>query len=410
MSHDVRQHLDGGKSTQLQNFVVQPLPSAPGSPVAGLFYFDQTLATFRIYSGSAWVDIPATPAVLQALYDAQTIVAAVTDNTPAAVTIPTEGTIGRTASVNSGNVGALTWAQVRAALGALNNFTPPTGAISMGTQVVSNVAAPVVATDAANKGYVDATATGLDFKDAVRVASTANVTVSSAPSTIDGVTLSSGDRILLKNQTAGAENGIYTFASAGAALTRATDADTSSEVTSGMYVVVTAGTANANTAWVLSTSGSITLGTTALTFTLFSSGAGSSVTGTTNRITVTSGQVDIASTYAGQATITTLGTITTGVWNGSNIPVANGGTGSSNAAGAKTALGFMTRATATLGNGSSTSLTFAHGLGQDAIIQVRDATTNSVVDCEIVMADATNATLIFAVAPATNGIKAVAIG
>ena len=129
------------------------------------------------------------------------------------------------------------------------------------------------ATSLATKEYVDAVKTGLDFKDSVRVASTANVDESSAPAAIDGVTLSSGDRVLLKNQSTGSENGIYVFNGSGSAMTRATDADADAEVTSGLFTFVEEGTTNADNGYVLTTNDSITVGSTALTFTQFS-GAG----------------------------------------------------------------------------------------------------------------------------------------
>ena len=124
-----------------------------------------------------------------------------------------------------------------------------------------------------SKEYVDAVKVGLDFKDSVRVASTANVTVSGPGAAIDGVTLSSGDRVLLKNQSTGSQNGIYIFNGSGSAMTRATDADSSTEVTAGMFVFVEEGTVNADNGFVLTTDGSITVGSTSLTFTQFS-GAG----------------------------------------------------------------------------------------------------------------------------------------
>ncbi len=129
-----------------------------------------------------------------------------------------------------------------------------------------------------SKEYVDAVKVGLDFKDSVRVASTANVTVSGPGAAIDGVTLSSGDRVLLKNQSTGSENGIYVFNGAASALTRATDANANSEVTPGMFVFVEEGTVNADNGYVLSTDGTISVGSTALTFTQFS-GAGQIVAG-----------------------------------------------------------------------------------------------------------------------------------
>ena len=96
-----------------------------------------------------------------------------------------------------------------------------------------------------SKEYVDAVKVGLDFKDSVRAASTANVTVSGPGAAIDGVTLSSNDRVLLKNQSTASENGIYVFNGAASALTRATDADSSDEVTAGLFTFVEEGTVNA---------------------------------------------------------------------------------------------------------------------------------------------------------------------
>ena len=129
-----------------------------------------------------------------------------------------------------------------------------------------------------SKEYVDAVKVGLDFKDSVRVASTANVTISGPGAAIDGVTLSSGDRVLLKNQSTGSQNGIYVFNGAASSLTRATDANADAEVTPGMFVFVEEGTANGDNGYVLTTDGTISVGSTALTFTQFS-GAGQIVAG-----------------------------------------------------------------------------------------------------------------------------------
>ena len=129
-----------------------------------------------------------------------------------------------------------------------------------------------------SKEYVDAVKVGLDFKDSVRVASTGNLTISGPGSAIDGISLSSGDRVLLKNQSTGSENGIYVWNGAASALTRATDADADVEVTAGMFVFVEEGTTNADNGYVLTTDGTITVGSTALTFTQFS-GAGQIVAG-----------------------------------------------------------------------------------------------------------------------------------
>lgn len=163
----------------------------------------------------------------------------------------------------------------------LDEFANPTSARTMNAQKITGLADPTAAQDAATKAYVDSVSIGLDVKASVRVASTANLAVASAVvngAVVDGITLATGDRILLKNQSAPAENGIYIVAASGAA-SRSTDADVSAEVTSGMFTFVESGTVGAATGWILSTSGAITLGTTGLTFTQFS-GAGTYLAGT----------------------------------------------------------------------------------------------------------------------------------
>ena len=146
------------------------------------------------------------------------------------------------------------------------------------------------ATSLVSKEYVDAVKVGLDFKDSVRVATTANVTVSGPGAAIDGITLSSNDRVLLKNQSTASENGIYVFNGAASALTRATDADANAEVTSGMFTFVEEGTVNADSGFVLTTDGSISVGSTSLAFAQFS-GAGQIVAG--DGMTKSGNQLDV---------------------------------------------------------------------------------------------------------------------
>lgn len=113
----------------------------------------------------------------------------------------------------------------------------------------------------------------------VRAATTANITTlaGGAPNTLDGITLAANDRILVKDQSTGSQNGIYVVTTLGSGAngtwTRAADADVSAEVMPGMMVVVAEGTVNADTEWELSTNGPITLGTTALAFQRFVSTA-----------------------------------------------------------------------------------------------------------------------------------------
>lgn len=166
---------------------------------------------------------------------------------------------------------------------------------------LKNLGAPVAASDAARKSDVDAVAAGLSWKDSVRVASTGNVALSGGASlSVDGVSLANGERVLLKDQTAGAENGIYVVSGIGTAyaLTRALDADTGAEILQAA-VFVEEGTANGDSGWVCITDGPITLDTTALSFTQFTGAssivAGGGLTKTGNTLDVGAGdgiQVD----------------------------------------------------------------------------------------------------------------------
>lgn len=189
----------------------------------------------------------------------------------------------------------------------LDQLAVPTANVSLNSRNLTNLADPVSAQDAATKAYVDAARQGLDAKDSVRVATTANVALTGATTTtIDGVTLAAGNRILVKNQTTGSENGIYVFATG--AWSRATDADTSAKVSSGLFVFVEEGTVNSDSGWVLTTDGVITIGTTSLNFAQFSgagqitAGMGLTKTGNTidvgtassSRIVVNADNIDLA--------------------------------------------------------------------------------------------------------------------
>jgi hypothetical protein len=226
----------------------------------------------------------------------------------------------------------------------LDQLTAPTASVSMNSQTITSLGTPVNPTDAATKAYADSIYQGLDIKASVRVATTGSNITLSGTQTIDGVSLVSGDRVLVKDQTTASQNGIYTVAAG--AWTRSSDAANSAEVTSGMYTYVSVGTQYASTGFVLTTPDPITLDTTALSFVQFS-GAGQiiagsglaksgntlSVVGTANRVKVSGTGVDIDPAYVGQTSITTVGTVTAGTWNGTTIGVANGGTGATSLTG-----------------------------------------------------------------------------
>lgn len=250
-----------------------------------------------------------------------------------------------------------------------------TGVVSVNTSRITGVVDPTDPQDAATKAYVDARAAGLDPKQSVKAATTAAITLSNTQ-TIDGVALSVGDRVLVKDQANNTQNGIYVVA--GSAWSRAADMDEPAELTAGLFFFVEDGTANGDAGFVKTSDSVGVVGTDPITFVQFS-GAGQiiagdalsktgnqldvvvaanggieissdalqlkstvagnglihtsgviDVVGTADRITANADSIDIASTYIGQSTITTLGTIVTGVWNGTVIGPTHGGTGVNN--------------------------------------------------------------------------------
>lgn len=250
-----------------------------------------------------------------------------------------------------------------------------TGNIAVSGARITGVAEPVAGGDAATKNYVDNVAAGLHIHEAAHCATTntlailsggtvtydngtagvgATLTLSSGITAIDGHTLTNGDRILVRNEANQAHNGMYVRTSA-TVLTRSSDFDTAAEMAGGDFTFVEHGTLYNNTGWV-QTEEVNTVGTDIVVWQQFSgtgtftAGAGLTingnefnVVGTADRITVNPDSVDIASTYVGQTSITTLGTVATGTWNATTIGVSKGGSGLTTA----TARGIL------FGNGTS---------------------------------------------------------
>lgn len=179
----------------------------------------------------------------------------------------------------------------------LDQFAAPTSSVSFNSQVISNVADPQNPQDAATKAYVDATRSGLDVKQSVRAATTEDISLS-GEQTIDGVSVLAGDRVLVKNQSTASQNGIYVAAVGSWA--RASDANSSTNVTPGLFTFVEEGTVNADSGWVLSTNATITLGTTSLAFAQFS-GAGQVTAG--NGLTKTGNTLDVGTANSGRIVV-----------------------------------------------------------------------------------------------------------
>lgn len=250
-------------------------------------------------------------------------------------------------------------------------------------QRIVNVGDPSGATDGANKQYVDNVARGLKWKDPVRAASTANITVATPGTTLDGVTLAVNDRILLKDQSTASQNGIYVWTASGAALTRTTDADGAGELAPNVTVLVSEGTVNADKAFTISSDAAITIGTTSITFAQV--GGGTSYT-------ASNGVVLGGSNFTG--VVAPSGGLTVGA-SGFAIDVS---TVSRHVAG-------------NIGNGALTIIAVTHSLGTKDIVPVlRDVATDTAFDTDWVATDINTCTFTFATAPASNAYRFVIMG
>jgi len=401
---------------ELQNARIQTLSDDPPSPVSGQIYFNTFVGRLKVYDGAAWrfasalftdADISATAAIANTKLATNPLDRGNHINTQLASTISDFDT------------------QVRT--NRLDQMSAPTGPVSFNNQKITSLADPVDPQDATNKRYVDSAAQGIDWKPSVRAASTANISSLFGLMTVDGVELVAGNRVLVKNQNDGEDNGIYNVVDSNP-WTRSSDADTSAEVTASFAVFVEEGTVNRDSGWVLTNNGTISIGTTELVFVQFTglgqieagdgltqTGNRLDVVGTTNRIIANANSIDIDANYVGQNTITTVGTIATGTWAATDVAVEHGGTGSSTAAGAKTNLGFMTRYTVEIGdgvNGVVVPFTVTHNMGtRDVIVQVRETASPYEFVGVTIESYSTNAVrLYFGAIPSLNQYTVVVIG
>ena len=305
-------------------------------------------------------------------------------------------------------------------LGAGNSLSAD---LSAGNNKITGLATPTNATDAATKGYVDSTAIGLDVKLSVRVATTTNIDLTTDlenGDVLDGVTLATGNRVLVKNQTDQTQNGIYLVAASGAA-SRSEDANSDAEVTAGLFTFVEEGTTNGNTGYVLTSDNPITLGSTNLVFSQFS-GVGTFTAGAGITLAGTEFSVDVTPT-SGSASLTNTGgavEVKTNTNDGLEVTASglgiNNGTGLTFAAGAlvfDTANGYGTRKLAfNVGDGTATSYSVTHSLAtRDVSVHVyENASPYAQVEADVEHTDSNNLTVKFSVAPTSNQYRVVVVG
>lgn len=254
--------------------------------------------------------------------------------------------------------------------------------VDLASQKIVNLASPSAASDAVNKSYVDNVAAGLQWKPSVRAATTANGTLATAYSNgqvIDGVTLATNDRILIKNQSSGSENGIYVVNASGAP-TRATDADGAGELVANATVFVSEGTVQADQAFTCTTNGTITVGSTSTVWAQFGGGqtysAGNGLTVATNTFAVSAG---------------------TGITVGASVAIDSSV--------------VVRKFSQNIGDGTSTAITVTHNLGtRDVHVALYDASTFAVVYADVVNTTTNTITVTFATAPTSSAYRVVVFG
>ena len=413
MSKKFLVNIDLNKN-ELQNARIQNLGTAPGAPVVGQVYYDTVANATYVWNGTAWMSTDASKApagsipntalatnpLARANHTGTQSADTLTDGTTNKAFLATERTklagIATGATANSsdatllartnhtGTQAASTISDLAAVVQAytLDQFADAAADVGMGGFKITNVATPVADTDAANKGYVDGVIAGISWKDEVRVATTASGTLATSfanGSSVDSVTLVTNDRILIKDQAAPTENGIYIVQASGAPV-RAGDANTGPEI-SGAAVFVTNGTVNGGKRFLSSTTGTITIGTTGIAFVLFDAGATYSAG---NGLTLS-------------ATTFNVGAGTGIVVNADDVAI-------------DTAV-VVRKFSASIGDAAATNIVVTHNLGtKDVSVTFRQNSDDAHVEADVVSTSTNTITASFAVAPALNAIRVTVFG
>lgn len=348
---------------EVQNMRTHNLAAAPSTPGLGQRYYD-TATNCEYFWNGAWIPVDAQKRTGIPLSNLATDPLARANHT--------------------GTQLAATISDLATTVKAYRHdeFAAPTAAVSWGNQKITNLTDPTAAQDAATKNYVDtqiqSAAAGIDCKASVRVLANTNITLSGTQ-TIDGIAVQVGDRVLVRGQTTGSQNGVYVCAAG--SWSRAADTDATGEITAGAFWFVEEGTTYGKTQWRCETAGAIILNTTSIVINqfgasaAFSAGAGLTLTGNEFNVGAGTGITVAADSVAIDPSV------------------------------------VVRKYATTIGNGVSSSIIVTHNLNnQDVVVQVREVATNAQVEVDITNNGVNTVVLDFAVAPANNSYRVVVMG
>jgi hypothetical protein len=343
-------NIDLNKNQTL-NRVAQNLASAPSSPVKGQEYFDTTNNALYIWNGTAWIPTDATKAtsIPNSALATNPLDRANHTGTQTASTISNFDTQVRTSR--------------------LDQMAAPTAAVAMNSQKITGLATPTQAGDAAEYSWVQsqvqAASAGIDSKPSCRAIATSNITLSGTQ-TIDGISVIAGNRVLVVGQSTATQNGSYIVAAG--AWSRTTD-----DITPQAFWFIEEGTTYGGSQWKTSTTGTITLGSTALSIVQFGGGSsytngnGLNLTGNTFSVKQSTGIVVDTNGVSVDATV------------------------------------VCKKFSQNVGDGSATSIVITHNLNtQDITVAVREVSTQAGVLVDWAATTVNTCTLTFSTAPTAS--------